>query len=374
MKKPFFRHWPFIITGPILAFLLIVFWSFNQNFLSQSKGPVVLLFENPILTFGIIILGAFFSSFLSGDFDIKTPVTYEPLVFSFFGGIIMGCGAVIASMSVHSIVLFNLAGIFNLTAFMITKGWIYAVCMILGGFAGARLFSCLILRTKRLKMNFFIPKALTNVKNQKIIFFVLFSLFSLFVLAVVLFSVLTLQEKMIFLIGTIILLLFGIVVERGTICMSSMLKEWFLAHSAYAWRSVLFTIMCLAFLYHAGLRLSLYPQIQMEPYIQNAGFLMLGSFLMGIGFIFADGCFIGSLWKAGQGNIINIAGIFGMLLGIGVLQIGVKSVIAVSKSNPFDGGIPNYLNTIVSPIIFLLLLWGIGGLLLVIIKRKYYRY
>ncbi len=333
-----------------------------------------MLFENPILTFGIIILGAFFSAFLSGDFAIKTPVTYEPLIFSFFGGIIMGLGAVIAAMSVHSIVLFNLAGIFNLTAFMITKGWIYAVFMILGGFTGARLFSRLILRTKRCKMNFFIPKELTNVKNQKIIFFVLFCLFFLFVLAVVLFSVLTFQQKLVFLFGIGMLLLFGIVVERGTICMSSMLKEWFLAHSAYVWRSVLFTIMCLALLYQVGLRLSLYPQVQMEPRIQNAGFLVLGSFLMGLGFIFADGCFIGSLWKAGQGNIINIAGIFGMLLGIGVSQLGVKSFIAVGGSDVDAGGIPNYLNTIISPGIFLFLLWGIGVLLLIINKHKYYRY
>ncbi len=374
MKKRFFRHWPFVITGPVLAFLLIIFWSFNQNFLSQNKGSVVLLFENPILSFGLIILGAFFSAFLSGDFDIKTPVTYEPLFFSFFGGILMGCGAVIAAMSVHSMVLFNLAGIFNLTAFMITKGWIYAIFMILGGFAGSRLLSLLILKTKRLKVNFFIPKALTNVKNQKIIFFVLFGLFFLFLSAVVLFSVLTLKDKIAFFIGTVMLLVFGIVVERGTICMSSMLKEWFLAHSAYVWRSVLFTIMCLAFFYQAGLRLSLYSQIQMESYIQNVGFLMLGSFLMGIGFIFADGCFIGSLWKAGQGNIINIAGIFGMLLGMGVSQLGVKFFMIVGRSNPAIRGIPNYLDTIVSPIIFLFLLWGIGVLLFVTIKHKYYRY
>lgn len=374
MKKIFFRHWPFIVTGPVLAFLLIVFWGFNQNYLAQTKNPVVLLFENPVLTFGLIILGAFFSAFLSGDFDIRTPVTYEPLVFSFLGGIVMGCGAVIAAMSIHSIVLFNLAGIFNLTAFMITKGWIYAVCMISGGFIGVRLFSYLILKTKRLKMNFFIPKALTNVKTQRIIFLVLFGLFFLFVSAVALFSVLTVQEKMAFLFGTVILLLFGVVVERGTICMSSMLKEWFLAHSAYVWRSVLFTVMCLAFFYQAGLKLSLYPQIQLEPYIHNLKFLMLGSFLMGIGFVFADGCFIGSLWKAGQGNIINIVGIFGMLLGIGVSQLGVKYFMSAGESNSAVAGIPNYLNTIVSPAIFLFLLWGIGFLLLLMIKHKYYHY
>jgi hypothetical protein len=154
MIKKYLRHWSFLITGPILAFLLVLFWYFNQSYLSQTKGPVALLLENPILTFGLIIFGAFISAFISGEFSIKTPVTYEPLIFALVGGILMGCGAVIAAMSVHSVVLFNLAGIFNLTAFMITKGWIYAVCMILGGFVGARLFKYLILKTKHLKKDF----------------------------------------------------------------------------------------------------------------------------------------------------------------------------------------------------------------------------
>lgn len=374
MRKTFLSHWPFFITGPILAFLLIIFWSFNQNYLSQNKNPVVLLFENPILTFGLIGLGAFFSAFISGEFGIKTPVTYEPLVFAFTGGILMGCGAVLAAMSVHSVVLFNLAGIFNLTAFMITKGWIYAICMIAGGSVGSKLFLYFILKTGRLKKDFFIPEALTLEKNQKIVFFSLFGIFSFFVLAVFFFSVLNKQEKIGFLFGTVLLVLFGLIVERGTICMSSMLKEWFLAHSAYVWRSVVFTIMCLALLYQVGLRIELYPGIQAEQYIHNPDFLMIGSFIMGIGFIFADGCFIGSLWKAGQGNIINFAGIFGMLLGMGVSQVGVQSFMAAAKNSPATGGIPNYLNVIVSPVIFLSLLWGVGVLLLVIIKRKYYRY
>ena len=374
MRKIYFKHWSFLTTGTLLSLLLIIFWYFNQNFLSQSKGPVVLLLENPILTFGLIIFGAFISASISGEFNIKTPVTYEPLVFALIGGVIMGSGAVIAAMSAHSIVLFNLAGIFNLTAFMIAKGWIYAVCMILGGFVGSKWFSFLILKTARFKKEFFIPKALMKEKNQKVVFITLLSLFSFFVLAIVLFSVLTAQEKIGFFSATVLLVFFGMIVERGTICMSSMLKEWFIAHSSYVWRSVLFTIMCLAFLYQVGLWLSLYPQIQMEQHIRNIGFLMLGSFLMGFGFIFADGCFIGSLWKAGQGNIINIVGIFGMLMGIGVSQ-GVTRLFLGTKQGYTSGlAMSNYLNTIINPILFLVFLWIIGILLLSIFKQKHYRY
>jgi uncharacterized membrane protein YedE/YeeE len=373
MRKNYLRHWSFLTTGPALSFLLILFWCFNQNYLSQTKGPVALLLENPILTFGLIIFGAFISSSISGEYSIKTPVTYEPLIFSFLGGMLMGCGAVIAAMSVHSVVLFNLAGIFTLTAFMITKGWIYAVCMVLGGLAGSRLFSFLILKTKRLKKEFFIPKALTVEKTRKIIFFTLLSLFIFFVIAVGLFSVLTFHEKISFVFVIILLVLFGMVVERGTICMSSMLKEWFIAKSAHVWRSVLFTIMCLALLYQIGLKLFLYPPVQVEEHIQHIYLLIVGSFFMGFGFIFSDGCFIGSLWKAGQGNIINIVGIFGMLMGIGVSQF-VTKLFLVTKQITVHGLVPNYLNSILNPILFLVFLWIIGILLLAIFKQKHYRY
>ncbi len=333
----------------------------------------MLLLENPLITFGLIIFGAFVSAFIFGEYSIKTPVTYEPLIFSFIGGIWMGCGAVIAAMSTHSIVLFNLAGIFNLTAFMITKGWIYAASMIVGGFAGSKVFSFLILKTGHLKKDFFIPPALMLRKNQKIIFFVLLGLFILFISAVVFFSVLTAQEKAGFLFAVILLFLFGILVERGTICMSSMLKEWFLAHSAYVWRSVLFTVMCLAILYQVGLKLFAFEPIQLERHIQNVSLLVGGSFLMGFGFIFADGCFIGSLWKAGQGNIINIVGILGTLIGIGASKMAAKFII-IKQPAVLGPQITNYLNIIIHPFVFIALLWVLGILSLIIFRQKHYRY
>lgn len=374
MIKRYRRHWPFLITGPILSFLLIIFWYFNQNYLSQTKGPVVLLLENPILTFGLIIFGAFISAFVSGDFSIKTPLTYTPIVFSFIGGLLMGCGAVIAAMSVHSIVLFNLAGIFNLTAFMVTKGWVYAVFMILGGFVGSKLFLFLTLKTSYIKKEFFIPKVLMRENNQRIIFFGLISIFTLFVLVIVLFSVLKPQEKISLILTLILLILFGVITERGTICMSSMLKEWFIARSAYVWRSVLFTIMCLALLYQLGLKLSLYAPIHAEQYIRQAPLLVLGSFLMGFGFIFADGCFIGSLWKAGQGNIINSAGILGMLIGIGGAQFTLPRFTGIKNIDNLNFQIPNQLNSIINPGLFLFFFWIFGIILLIVFRPRHYRY
>jgi uncharacterized membrane protein YedE/YeeE len=166
------------------------------------------------------------------------------------------------------------------------------------------------------------------------------------------------------------LILFGLIVERGTICMSSMLKEWFISRSAYVWRSVLFTIMCLALLYQIGLKLSLYKGIELERYVNNLDLLIAGSFLMGFGFIFADGCFIGSLWKAGQGNVINMFGIFGMLMGIAVSQMSINTIMPKNRVSIM----PNYLSAMIDPFMFLLVLWCLGVLLFIIFKPARYRY
>jgi hypothetical protein len=358
------------VTGPVLAALLIVFWYFNQNYLADKKSAVVLLLENPILTFGFVTLGAFISAFIFGEFGIKTPLTYEPLIYGLAGGLIMGTGATIAAMSVYSVVLFNLAGIFNLTAFMVTKGWVYAVFMILGGFFGSKLLKFFTLKTARVKKDFFIPDELMDKGVQRAVFYAILGLFVFFVVAILIFSKLGTPGKISFVFAVIFLSVFGAVAERGTICMSSMLKEWFISRSSYVWRSVLFTVMCLALFYQAGIRLSLFGPILLEKNISGAGFLMAGSFLMGFGFIFADGCFIGSLWKAGQGNIINIAGIFGMLFGIGISQ----AVIRATGLHPAAGPIPNYIDAISGSTPFLVILWVTGLVLLLVFKPQRYRY
>jgi uncharacterized membrane protein YedE/YeeE len=170
----------------------------------------------------------------------------------------------------------------------------------------------------------------------------------------------------------LLLVLFGLVAERGTICMSSMLKEWFISHSAYVWRSVLFTIMCLALLYQAGRQLSLYDPMVLESYVPNPALLVAGSFLMGFGFIFADGCFIGSLWKAGQGNVINVVGIIGLLMGIGASQAG--QAVLGNPPNLAGSLIPSNLSSVMSPLWFLIVLWLVGILLLIVFRQKRYRY
>jgi uncharacterized membrane protein YedE/YeeE len=372
MKRILNRHWSYLPTGIILAVLLIVFWFFNQSYLAADKGTVTRFLENPIPTFGLVIFGAYIGAFISGEFSVKVPMTFELLVFAAAGGFLAGVGAVIAGMSVQSVVLFNLAGVFTLPAFMITKGWIYGVFMILGGLAASRLLVWIIQKTPTRKREIPVPSLLKSRKNRRTMFYIVMIVIVVFVLILLLLPHLSFSEKMGLLLSVLLLTLFGFVAERGTICMSSMLKEWFISHSAYVWRSVLFTIMCLALLYQAGLQLSLYQPIVLENYVLNPGLLILGSFLMGFGFIFADGCFIGSLWKAGEGNVINVIGIIGLLMGIGVTQFG--KTILIQQTNVAANGIPNYLSSLISPFIFLIILWVVGVLLLTVFRQKRYRY
>jgi uncharacterized membrane protein YedE/YeeE len=372
MKGILSRHWSFLPTGLILAALLVVFWFFNQNYLAAGKSTIAQFLENPIPTFGLVIFGAFIGAFVSGEFSIKVPITFEPLIFAAIGGFMAGIGAVIAGMSVQSVVLFNLAGVFTLPAFMIIKGWIYGGFMILGGLAASRILIWIIPKIPTRKREIHVPEMLQSKNNKRIIFYATAIVFLIFLLVLMIMPSFSYPNRMLVLLAVILLTLFGFITERGTICMSSMLKEWFMSHSAHVWRSVLFTIMCLALLYQVGLQLSLYKPIVLENYVSNPGLLVLGSFIMGFGFIFADGCFIGSLWKAGEGNVINVFGIIGLLAGIGIAQFG--KILLAEQTKEATNGIPNYLSSIISPFVLLITLWVVGVLLLAIFRRKRYRY
>lgn len=372
MKRILIRHWSCLPTGSALAVLLIIFWFFNQSYLAPDKGMAAQFLENPIPTFILIIFGAHIGAFLSGEFGIKIPMTFEPLVLAIMGGFIAGVGAVIAEMSVHSVVLFNLAGVFTLPAFLITKGWIYGVFMVLGGFAASKLLLLIITKTSSLKREISVPEVLRLRRNHRIVFFSLVGLFVVSVILVMVLPQITYPERTGLVLAMFLLAMFGFVTERGTVCMSSMLKEWFISHSAYVWRNVLFTIMCLALLYQLGLQFTLYEEIALEKYVSSPILLVVGSFLLGFGFIFADGCFIGSLWKAGQGNVINVVGIIGLIMGIGTTEFG--KTILVKQTSATASLIPNYLNSIISPLVFLIALWIAGILLFIVFKQKRYRY
>ena len=173
-------------------------------------------------------------------------------------------------------------------------------------------------------------------------------------------------------VSVVLLVLFGYVVERGTVCMSSMLKEWFMGRSPQVWRTVLFTVMCLALLYQLGILAGFYEPVKAEEYIFSPLLLVLGSFLLGFGFIFADGCFIGSLWKAGQGNVINMVGILGLLTGIGMAQVAVR--LTGNLSTSYGSRIPADLSTVIGPWWFLAALWIVGSALLIVFRQRHYRY
>ncbi len=363
------RHWSFLPTGLSLAVLLIVFWFFNQSYLAPSKGLVASLLENPLPTFVLILLGAYVAASLSGEFRIKAPLTIEPLVLALAGGFVAGAGAMIAEMSIHSVVLFSLAGVFTLPAFLIVKGWIYIAVMTLGGLVGARLLVLILVRTGRAEREVRLPVSWRVRAESPKGLYVAGGLLGIGLLAAGL-APLAAAEKTGLLLAMVLLALFGFVAERGTVCLSSMLKEWFISHSAYVWRSVLFTIMCLALLYQAGLSLGLYEPIAIEATITSPVLLLTGSFLMGFGFVFADGCFIGSLWKAAQGNLVNVAGLVGLLVGMGMVLAGRKIVpLAPEPTN-----VPNQLAAVASPWLWLAIMWAAGLLALFVFRPKRYRY
>ena len=361
------RHWYYLPAGLFLSAILIVFWYVNRDYLAPG-GATAFFLESPLPAFGLMIVGAFVAASLAGEFAIKMPLTVEPMIFGLVGGFLAGAGSVVAAMSVSSVVLFNLAGVFTLPAFMITKGWLYLAFMIAGGAVGSRLLVLITLRLATARREISVPKVLNDRRSRLF----LYALAGIFVLAMVAAFVLpaAAERRASVLLGIGLMAMLGFASERGTICMSSMLKELFISKSAYVWRNVLFTIMCLALFYQLGLQLKLYAPIEVDSIVAAPLLLAAGSFIMGLGFVFADGCFIGSLWKAGQGNVVNMAGLVGLIVGIGAMQMLGKFVpLPVSASS-----IPNELGSMANSWLLVTALWALGLSALLLFRRERYRY
>jgi hypothetical protein len=367
MTRPAGRHWSHVPAGLALSLLLIVFWYFG-HYLTPGRGGVAGFLENPLPTFALVTYGAFVAAHLAGEFSIKVPLTFEPLLLALGGGVLAGAGSVVAGMSVNSAVLFNLAGVFTLPAFMITQGWLYVVFMIAGGALGSRLLVVATLKMGHLQREIILPRALT-IGSRRPLFTIMAALFAVALAAAVLFPGAGASRAGIVL-AVCFLVAFGFVVERGTVCMSSMLKELFISHSAYVWRTVLFTVMCLALFYRLGLQWGLYSAISTEAAVSEPLLLAAGSFLMGFGFIFADGCFIGSLWKAGQGNVVNLVGAVGLVAGIGAGRLMESAIPRLTPGT----AIPNDIGSRLSPWLLVGLLWVVGLGLLWRFKPTRYRY
>ena len=87
-------------------------------------------------------------------------------------------------------------------------------------------------------------------------------------------------------------------------------------------------------------------------------------------FVFADGCFIGSLWKAGQGNVVNMVGLVGLLFSIGAMQILARFVALPASAS----SIPNELGSVANSWLLVGVLWALGLAALFLFRRKRYRY
>ncbi len=360
------RHWSYLPAGLAISAILISFWYLNRSYLNPDSS--MLFLENPLPAFGLVMFGAFVAASIAGEFAVKAPLTIEPLALALTGGVVAGAGSVIAGMSVYSVVLFNLAGVFTLPAFMITKGWLYLAFMIAGGAVGSRLLLFATTRLGRPNREISVPEWMKGRRSR----LAYFGLAAVFVIAVAALFVLPSASKdrgpALLSMGLMVLL--GFAAERTTICMSSMLKELFISHSAYVWRSVLFTIMCLALLYQAGLQLRLFDTIAADQFVSAPTLLAVGSFAMGIGFVFADGCFIGSLWKAGQGNVVNVAGLVGLVVGIGGMQVFTRYLALPASSS----SIPNQLASMTNSWILVAVLWTLGLSALLLFRQKRYRF
>ena len=285
----------------LTVFLILLFLFSEKN--------ITPILTNPMTTFGLVMMGAYISAFAGKRVSLIVPRYYSTIVQSITGGFLMGLGFMVAGLPQLSNTLTMIHGVFYWVSFLMPQGFIYVGCVLLGGGAAVILQKHFYPR-----INFTVlPDNLQ--KNIRRWAGYIYGITGLLVLLIVVKTVVFNQSPWLNLTGAALALLSGFLLERNRFCMGLLMKEIYFtkAKDTLIKLAVVLVFLAGTWLYFdftgpSSDILKLWP-------------LMIGSFLMGFGFILADGCYMGSLWKAGQGNTAGLFSVIGIFAGAGISSV-----------------------------------------------------
>ncbi len=112
-------------------------------------------------------------------------------------------------------------------------------------------------------------------------------------------------------IGFVIGVALGFVLERGQFCLASAFRDFYLFRHTSMLKALTLSIIITA----AGFLVvnSFGVKYSIKPLGLNT---LIGGIVFGIGMILAGGCASGTLYRVGEGYITSLVALFGMLLGI----------------------------------------------------------
>lgn len=309
----------------LIIYLLILF--------IYSANNTVTVLANPLAAFGLVILGAYLSAFMANRARLVIPRYTSIVLQSLAGGFLMGLGFTIAGLPQLFTTLVMVHGVFYWVSLLMPQGFLYVGAVFLGGGAATLLQKYFYPKLSFTVLPVHIQKSIGKWARP------FYRALSLLVLLVCVKLVMSGPSPWLGLAGVFLALSSGFLLERNRFCMGLMMKEIYFTKTM----STLMKMITGSLVLGAAWRILDIGGIGgYSTPVSNYPALLTGSFLMGFGFIMADGCYMGSLWKAGQGNIASFISVIGIILGAGVssavqnlhLEIGAFSAAEINLTWP----------------------------------------
>lgn len=218
----------------------------------------------------------------------------------------MGLGFTLAGLPQLSNTLVMVHGVFYWVSLLMPQGFLYVGAVFLGGGAATMLQRYYYPKLSFTVLPVHVQK---NIGKWVRLFYLAFSFMILFVCVQLIFSA---SSPWSGIAGVVLALLSGFLLERNRFCMGLMMKEIYFTKTINTLLKLIAAVLVL------GTTWSILDIGGYSAHVSDYWAILAGSFLMGFGFVLADGCYMGSLWKAGQGNIASLIAVIGIFLGAGI--------------------------------------------------------
>jgi len=146
------------------------------------------------------------------------------------------------------------------------------------------------------------------------------------------------------LVSIVVGLIYGFTLQKCQICFTSAFRDYFLFKEGHLIKALFILVLLQMILFHFSASIGLISEFDdRQGGIMN---LVIGGVIFGVGAIFAGGCASGTLYRIGEGQMMSVFALFGMLFGIGLFA-ELYNILDQTLMQPLSIGnvrIPELLN------------------------------
>ena len=315
----FVDEWPYWAGGIGLAVIAIFLWTSGQpwgvvggyrnwgDWLFYATGlydkaPLSPLLNTKSLMAGGLMLGALSASFISGQFGLRMPPWWE-LGKGFFGGVLMGFGAILAGGC-------NVGGFYSNIAALSLSGILMWAGLLAGAAIGLK-----YLGWEMESISNDVASSGISIKPAGSVWKSLQPYIGWIIVIPAFFAPLIYGRQHYTRFGIILLLGFlsGVVMHRSRFCFAAAFRDPFMTGEGEKARSMFLSLL----VYIMGVSILKWRGFVPESWyvFTTAGWgAIVGGVIFGFGMILAGGCGTGTLFRVGEGQIKLMAALVGMSL------------------------------------------------------------